>query len=63
MSGWISGSCGDDVQGTFIVFEERPEGSTEPAVVQDNSGRVFWVDTGSGPGLEVPIEDDQSGDR
>jgi hypothetical protein len=52
---WLSGSCDpDDEGGMFIVFEERPEGSTEPPVVRSEGGRVIWIDSGSGPGFERP---------
>lgn len=52
---WLSGSCDpDDEGGVFLVFEERPEGSTEPPMVQSEDGRVIWIDSGSGPGFERP---------
>jgi hypothetical protein len=49
---WLSGSCEDDDEpGTFIVFEDRPEGSETPPI--ERGGNVLWVDTGSGPGRVI----------
>lgn len=54
---WLSGPCDDDdPPGTFLVFEDRPEGSEEPRVVRE--GNMVWVDSGSGPGFEVPVPTD-----
>ncbi|MEV6851378.1 hypothetical protein [Actinoplanes sp. NPDC051411] len=51
--GWLSGGCADDAEpGVFVVFEDRPEGSTEPEAVR--KGNVIWVDSGSGPGFSFP---------
>jgi hypothetical protein len=50
--GWLSGGCADDAPPpTIVVFEDRPEGSSEPPVVRD--GNIIWIDSGSGPGFDV----------
>ena len=49
---WISGACDDDdAPATFVVYEDRPEGSTVPPV--ERQGNIIWVDSGSGPGFTV----------
>ena len=53
----LSRSCdSDEPDPVALVFERRPQGSTEPRVVRD--GNVVWVDTGSGPGAMVPLRSD-----
>ena len=55
---WISGACSDDDKpAAFVVYEDRPDGSTDTTVLHD--GQAFrWVDSGSGPGFLVPLPDD-----
>jgi len=52
----VSGSCNEDEGGEFVIIEQRPEGSEEPPVVASGSGRVLWVDSGSGPGFSLSKE-------
>lgn len=54
---WISGECADDDQpATFILYEDRPDGTTETTVLRNG---VVWVDSGSGPGFIVPAPDER----